>query len=171
MDGSRRGPARCPGASALGRCRPALPRLRQLHPGLPDLLLQYFTTRMLIRSASTHAPAALGFLLYRRAFLYRRRRCAHERPSRYRQWLTHKLASWEQQFDVRAAPAVAVVSAGARWVSISPLKPRACGSPRETIADEMLEHPFFHELSEDYVQLMGDCGENVDLSGRCTDGR
>jgi CRP/FNR family cyclic AMP-dependent transcriptional regulator len=31
----------------------------------------------------------------------------------------------------------------------------------KTIADEMLEHPFFHELSEDYVRLMGDCGENT----------
>lgn len=29
------------------------------------------------------------------------------------------------------------------------------------IAEEMREHPFFHDLPEAYVQLMGGCGENV----------
>jgi CRP-like cAMP-binding protein len=31
----------------------------------------------------------------------------------------------------------------------------------KSIADEMLEHPFFAGLREDYVRLMGGCGENV----------
>jgi CRP-like cAMP-binding protein len=29
------------------------------------------------------------------------------------------------------------------------------------VFDEMLEHPFFRDLPEDYVRLLADCGENV----------
>lgn len=31
----------------------------------------------------------------------------------------------------------------------------------KSVADEMLAHPFFSELPEDYVRLMAGCGENV----------
>jgi ferredoxin len=37
--------------------------------------------------------------------------------SRYRQWLTHKLASWIDQFTSPAASAAAAASPGARWAS------------------------------------------------------
>ena len=77
----------------------ALPHLRQLHHGLPDLLLHL--GRGLERSCGRRnlALAALGFLLHHGLLLHPRRQRARLRArSRYRQWMTHKLATWIDQF-------------------------------------------------------------------------
>ncbi len=40
-----------------------------------------------------------------------------ETKSRYRQWLTHKLGAWQDQFDASAASAAGAASPGAPWGS------------------------------------------------------
>ena len=50
--------------------------------------------------------------------------------SRYRQWLTHKLGTWHDQFGSRVASGAAAASPGARWASTSPRRWRPCGRRR-----------------------------------------
>jgi sulfhydrogenase subunit beta (sulfur reductase) len=140
-----------PRASALGRGGRPLPDLRQLHDGLPDLLLR--------RRSRTHRP-------HRRAspsgggwdscFTSTSPTCtaAACRPaseSRYRQWMTHKLATWSTSSAPPAASAAGAASPGARSGSTSP---RRCGPSRDHAAGLgepmeihtralLAEHPFF----------------------------
>ena len=88
-----------PRASALGRRRRALPHLRQLHDGLPDLLLHDrrgcdATSPATRRSGRGDWDSCFtdGLLLHP----WRQR--AGLAASRYRQWMTHKLATWIDQF-------------------------------------------------------------------------
>ena len=88
-----------PRAPALGRGRRALPDLRQLHDGLPDLLLHARSRtrptsparRPSARGAGTRASRSTTPTCTAAA-------CATRRASRYRQWMTHKLATWIDQF-------------------------------------------------------------------------
>ena len=86
-------------APALGRGRRALPDLRQLHDGLPDLLLHDRRGRHRPRRASTSSARSAGTRASRSTTRYIHggavRRSAR---SRYRQWMTHKLATWIDQF-------------------------------------------------------------------------
>ena len=99
-------PGTCPSSSMqtsstrAGTTSPALPLVHQLHDGLPDVLLPLDRgcarpgrpadrsgPRSGIRASTPHSHTAGG----------------DPRPdirSRYRQWLTHKLASWIDQFGV-----------------------------------------------------------------------
>ena len=85
--------------SPLGRCRRPLPDLRQLHDGLSDLLLHHRrgphrSHRRLPRSA-----CAAGIPVSRwTSPTSMAAACAARRRSRYRQWMTHKLANWIDQF-------------------------------------------------------------------------
>ncbi len=88
-----------PRASALGRRRRALPLLRQLHDGLPHLLLPRRARRARPRRRRLACACASGT----RASTASTRRStgSNFRPhirERYRQWLVHKLASWIDQF-------------------------------------------------------------------------
>ena len=88
-----------PRAPALGRRRRALPDLRQLHDGVPDLLLHDGRGRRPTSPASTSSATSAGT----RASRSTTRTCtaaasARSARSRYRQWMTHKLATWFDQF-------------------------------------------------------------------------
>ena len=72
-----------PRAPALGRGRRPLPDLRQLHDGLPDLLLQQRRGRDRPRAARRpSARAPVGLVLHARALLHPRRQRAHVRRRR-----------------------------------------------------------------------------------------
>ena len=84
---------------ALGRGGEALPDLWQLHDGVPHLLLH--NRRGQHRSHWRHrrTVAALGQLLHLRILLRgRRHRAQVGAGSRYRHWISHKLATWHDQF-------------------------------------------------------------------------
>ena len=100
-DGDRRHPrpARAQSrASALGRGRRALPHLRQLHHGLPDLLLhdgrghQRPRRRGAERSRRWDSCFTMDFSYIHGGSV------RASTNSRYRQWMTHKLATWHDQF-------------------------------------------------------------------------
>ena len=84
---------------ALGRRRLAVPVLHQLHDGLPHLLLHHGRGRhrphRRVRTTATASgtPASTRTSPYIHGGTVR----ASTR-SRYRQWMTHKLASWHDQF-------------------------------------------------------------------------
>src|ERR1022692_1469052 len=63
--------------SALGRSGGAVSRLRQLHHGLPDLLLHYGRGREQRRWQPRRTLAQVGFLFHAELFLYSRRQRAH----------------------------------------------------------------------------------------------
>ena len=50
-------------------------------------------------SPAPRSARGAGTLLHRGFLLRPRRERARQRPSRYRQWMTHKLATWIDQFD------------------------------------------------------------------------
>ena len=88
-----------PRAPALGRGRRPLPELRQLHARVPDVLLQHRrghaptsrATRPSARACGTRASRSTTPTSTAAA-------CAGPARSRYRQWMTHKLATWIDQF-------------------------------------------------------------------------
>ena len=69
-----------PRAPALGRGRRPLPELRQLHDGLPDLLLHHRRGRHRPGGRRGRAHAAVGLVLHARALLRPRRQRAPDRP-------------------------------------------------------------------------------------------
>ena len=69
-------------APALGRGRRPLPELRQLHDGLPDVLLQHGRGRHRPRGRRDRAHAAVGLVLHARALLRARRQRAPDRRAR-----------------------------------------------------------------------------------------
>ena len=93
-------PARAePRASALGRRRRALPHVRQLHARLPDVLLLRRRGRDRPVRRRGRALARLGHAASRSTTRYIHG--GSVRPSgrsRYRQWMTHKLGTWHDQF-------------------------------------------------------------------------
>ena len=93
-------PARAqPRAPALGRGRRALPDLRQLHDGLPDLLLHDRRGRH--RPGRRRAPSACALWDSCFSVDHSYIHGGSVRPSgrsRYRQWLTHKFGTWHDQF-------------------------------------------------------------------------
>ena len=70
------------GASAVGRRGGALPRLHELHDGLPDLLLQHRRGRQRSRRPDGGALAALGLVLHDGALVrpWRQRPGVHQGP-------------------------------------------------------------------------------------------
>ena len=85
--------------STLGRGRAPLPVVRQLHDGVPDLLLHDRRGLDRPRPASTPSAGAAGIPASRGLLVHPRRQRPDRRASaRYRQWLTHKLATWLDQF-------------------------------------------------------------------------
>ena len=98
MSTPRRALAAAPDHPALGRGRRAVPRLRQLHARLPDVLLHERhvgsdldgTTSTASGPGTAASPTGSP-----------RSPAASFRPhgeDRYRQWLTHKFATWWDQF-------------------------------------------------------------------------
>ena len=81
-------------ASAMGRGRGAMPDLRQLHDGLPDMFLHHRSRTSPTSAAGTRSVAALGSCFGR--FLNPRRRIRPSTRSRYRQWMTHKLGDLDR---------------------------------------------------------------------------
>ena len=86
--------------------------------------------------------------------------------SRYRQWLTHKLATWIDQFGVRVAWAAGAASPGAPWASTSPRKSGPSGrrpqelrrsNTMETMEPILAAHPFFKGLDPRYLKLILEC--------------
>ena len=72
---SARAARRQPRAPALGRGRRALPYLRELHDGLPDLLLHDGRGRHRPDRNRGRTPAGVGLVLHARFLLRPRRRC------------------------------------------------------------------------------------------------
>ena len=110
-----------PRASALGRRRRALPDLRQLHDGLPDLLLHHRRGRDRPHRRRGRARRGAGIPASPwTSPTSTAAACAQSARSRYRQWMTHKLATWSISSAPRAASAAAAASPGARSASTSP---------------------------------------------------
>ena len=82
----------------VGRRGLAVPVLHQLHDGLPDLFLHLGRGRHRPHRQHGRPPPRVGLLLQRGLLLHPRRHGAESTWSRYRQWMTHKLASWHDQF-------------------------------------------------------------------------
>ena len=88
-----------PRAPALGRRRRPLPDLRQLHDGLPDLLLPHASRTSPTSPARRPSAARCGTRASRSTTPTSTAAASAPRPrSRYRQWMTHKLATWIDQF-------------------------------------------------------------------------
>ena len=85
--------------SALGRCRRALPHLRQLHDGVPDLLSAPRSRTTAISTGTSAERVRKWDSCFTLDFSYIHGGSVRKTPrSRYRQWMTHKLASWIDQF-------------------------------------------------------------------------
>ena len=84
--------------------------------------------------------------------------------SRYRQWLTHKLSTWWDQFDTtRSASAAGAASPGARSASTSPRRPPPSGPPRGRMAEERIDERDHAEPPRDHAFLAGFPPEAVAL--------
>ena len=66
---------------------------------------------------SVRRVQTLGFLLHAEHSYMNSGTVRKSTAARYRQWLTHKLATWHDQFGSRAASAAAGASPGARSAS------------------------------------------------------
>ena len=90
-------------------------------------------------------------------------------PSRYRQWMTHKLPPGSTSSARRAASAAAAASPGARSASTSPKRRPPSGPPTarreettvDTLEDELRNHPFLADLAPAYLTLLAGCAANV----------
>ena len=88
-----------PRAPALGRGRGPLPDLRQLHDGLPDLLLHDASRTSPTSRARRPSAVSEWDSCFTIDFSYVHGGSVRSsRKSRYRQWMTHKLATWIDQF-------------------------------------------------------------------------
>ena len=86
-----------PRAPALGRGRRALPDLRQLHAGLPDLLLHHASrTSTDLTGERRRAHRRWDSCFTVGPLLHPRRQRAASTRSRYRQWMTHKLGDLDR---------------------------------------------------------------------------
>ena len=85
-------------SSPLGGDRGALSCLRELHAGLPDLLLHERHPALGPRRPQVRRGTAMGLLLLRRFRESGGRQLPVAPPDRYRQWLTHKFSTWVDQF-------------------------------------------------------------------------
>ena len=120
-----------PRAPALGRGRRALPDLRQLHDGLPDLLLHH-ASRTSPTSPASEAERVrrVGLVLHASTSpTCTAAACAPSPRSRYRQWMTHKLATWIDQFGTSGC-----VGCGRciTWCPVASTSPRRCAAIRAT---------------------------------------
>ena len=87
-------------APALGRRGRPLPHLRQLHDGLPDVLLHERRGRDRPDRNHARSRCAEWDSCFTMDFSYVHGGSIRSTPrSRYRQWMTHKLATWGDQFD------------------------------------------------------------------------
>ncbi len=78
-----------------------MPVLHELHDGLPDVFLQLRQGRERSGRLATSTASASGTSCFNWDFSYMNGGIVRNQiRSRYRQWLTHKLASWIDQFDV-----------------------------------------------------------------------
>ena len=89
---------RQPRIAASGRCRQSVPDLRKLHDGLPDLFLHH--DRRCHRPAGEHAERSERWAsCFEIDFSYLHGGSVRTSgASRYRQWITHKLSTWYDQF-------------------------------------------------------------------------
>ena len=88
-----------PRAPPLGRRRRTLPGLHQLHPGVPDVLLQHGGGHSDLAGENAERSRRWDscFTLDHSYLHGGSVRPTHR--ARYRQWLTHKLGTWIDQFD------------------------------------------------------------------------
>ena len=87
------------GCKTLGGGGQPLPIVRQLHPGMPDLLLLGCRLIRWISSEKIPTEQRVWDSCFNPGYSYVFG--GNTRPSirsRYRQWLTHKLGTWKQQF-------------------------------------------------------------------------
>jgi ferredoxin len=79
--------------------------------------------------------------------------------SRYRQWMTHKLSTWIDQFGSapRAASAAAAASRGARWRSTSPRRWRRSVRTLSELLDEV---PVLGTLAPEHRAAIAGCARN-----------
>ena len=77
----------------------ALPGLRQLHDGLPDLLLHHRRRHRPTSPATTPSAGGKWDSCFTMDFSYIHGGSVRSSTkARYRQWMTHKLATWIDQF-------------------------------------------------------------------------
>ena len=98
--GRHQGPALPqPRAPALGRRRRPLPDLRQLHDGVPHLLLHTRSRTSPTWPARRPSARGSGTRASRSTTPTSTAAASHaSTKARYRQWMTHKLATWIDQF-------------------------------------------------------------------------
>ena len=118
-------PRREPRAPALGRRGQPMPDVRQLHAGVPDVLLPTASRTPPTSPGRRPSDGGAGT----RASRSTTPTCTagsvrSSTRSRYRQWLTHKLGTWFDQFGTPAASAAGAASPGARSASTSPRRSR-----------------------------------------------
>ena len=85
--------------------------------------------------------------------------------ARYRQWLTHKLASWTTSSDRPAAWDAGAALPGAPRELTSPRKCKLFAEVRimetQTLEKIIADHPFFADLETYYTSLLVSCATNL----------
>ena len=137
----------------LGRRRRALPLLRQLHARLPHLLLHARGGRRRSTASTAERDRVWDTCFSLR---YAEMHGGNTRPttrSRYRQWLTHKLATWEDQFGttgcVGCGRCIAWCPVGIDIREEVRCDPRRGGSRMRTLDALIVESPVFDGLDQD----------------------
>ena len=155
-----RAPLRQFRAPALGQGRRTLPDLRQLHDGVSYLLLHDRGRRERCYGRPRRTVAAMGLVLHLDFSYIHGGSVRTSSKARYRQWMTHKLASWIDQFGTSGC-----VGCG-RCITWCPVgiditeELRAIrGSAimeTQTLERIIAEHPFFADLESDYIDPAGE---------------
>ena len=160
---------------AVGRRGRALPGLHQLHAGVPDLLLHPWRTPP--TSPATRERWRVWDSCFTSEFsTCTAAACAADR-ARYRQWLTHKLASWLDQFGTSGCVGLRPVHhLVPRGIDITEEARRASGAapqrrgpgqtggkPHEDADHRRVPagHPFFAGLDDDAICRSAGCAINV----------
>ena len=154
-----------PRASALGRRRRALPDLRQLHHGLPDLLLHRPSRTRPTSPATRRALAALGLVLRPGLLLSPRRRGPTVAQPATGSGSRTSSAPGTTSSAGPAASAVAAASPGARSASTSPRRsPRSAGPGRrrrKTLDAARRREPVPRRARPPYLELVAGCAPNA----------